>query len=61
MTKPTQYLSVTAAKDTFGVSRVTIYKWIAQGKIDSAEIAGRTVIVSNAKLSRLWKLRSAAK
>lgn len=49
MPKSPEYISVTAATKVLRLSRVTIYKWIASGRLDAAEIAGRTVIIVNPK------------
>jgi len=48
MERPTEYASVTEAAKALAVSRVTIYKWIANRRLDAEEIAGRTVITVNA-------------
>lgn len=45
----TEYVTVTEAAEVLRVSRVTVYKWIAARRLDSEEIAGRTVIVKNPK------------
>jgi excisionase family DNA binding protein len=49
MKKSPEYVSVTAASKALRASRVTIYKWIAVGRLDATEIAGRTVIIVNPK------------
>jgi excisionase family DNA binding protein len=46
------YISVTDAVNLLKVSRATLYKWLAQGRLNGQEIAGRTVIVRDYKFDR---------
>ncbi len=46
------YMSVTEAAKLKGCTRVTIYKWIAQGKLNLYEVAGRRFVVRDEKFER---------
>ena len=42
-----QYVSVSSAADHFGVSRMTVYVWLASGRLTGENIDGRTFVVKD--------------
>ena len=47
-----EYLTITQAAKLKGCTRVTIYKWLKQGKLNTHEVAGKRFVVNDAKLAQ---------
>lgn len=52
-TDPTIWTSVPRAATALGVSRQTVYTWVAQGKLAADHVAGRLVIRNESITSAL--------
>lgn len=46
-----EYLTITQAAKLKGCTRVTIYKWLEQGKLTSMEVAGKKFVVKDGKFA----------
>jgi excisionase family DNA binding protein len=50
----TEYLRPQQAADSLGISRMTLYRWIKQGRVRVSESAHKNTLISSAEVERLW-------